>query len=150
MARKLTVDRDAVLEMLREGRSTRQVAEHFGVTRQAIDLHRRDFISQGLLDGRRAGRPTAAARVPRTPSAPPQGPAPPASLDDLIEVAIRAFTALRELPQVQAELNRCRQERDAALAQIEALHGALATRQNQEQRWHMAQSGDLPDSSLPR
>ena len=44
MARKATVDVEMVARMLRDGQSTQAVAEHFGVSRQAIDLHRRKFI----------------------------------------------------------------------------------------------------------
>ena len=49
MTRKAVVDRDTILNMLREGKTTQNIAEKYGVSRQAIDLHRRDYIKKGLL-----------------------------------------------------------------------------------------------------
>ena len=68
MARKAIVDRDIVLICLREGKTTQYIAEQFGVNRQAIDLHRRDFISRGLLPNQRAARGKRAA-LPALPRA---------------------------------------------------------------------------------
>jgi len=56
MARKAIVDRDLVLTWLREGKTTEYIAEQYSVSRQAIDLHRRDFISRGLLPDQRAAQ----------------------------------------------------------------------------------------------
>lgn len=49
MARKAIVNKDTVLRMLREGETTQRIAEGFNVSRQAIDLYRKDFIGKGLL-----------------------------------------------------------------------------------------------------
>ena len=49
MARKAIVDRPAVLEMLKEGKTSQAIADRFGVSRQAIDLYRKQFTREGLL-----------------------------------------------------------------------------------------------------
>ena len=56
MARKAIVDKEIVLSMLKEGVTTQGVAEKYNVSRQAIDLYRKDFIKKGLLPDRRAAR----------------------------------------------------------------------------------------------
>ena len=49
MARKAIVDRNTVLQLLKEGKTSQTIATQFGVSRQAIDLHRKEFIRTGLL-----------------------------------------------------------------------------------------------------
>ena len=142
--------------MLQEGRSTQVVAEHFGVSRQAIDLHRRDFISRRLLRNERAPRrprstpaaatPTAhvaAAEAPAiaAPAPPPQG-ATAASLEDLIELVIRAVSALRRLPELEAELEASHRNHQKALEELESLRAEAQKRRDQELRWRLAQHGE--------
>ena len=50
------VDSEQVLKLLREGSTPTEIAEGFRVTRQAIDLYRRKFIRQNLLDKMRVAR----------------------------------------------------------------------------------------------
>ena len=159
MARKPVVSREEVLRMLQEGRSTQVVAEHFGVSRQAIDLHRRDFIQRGLLTNERAARrprttPAAAARTTSAPApqapatdrrqAPPAAPPTTVSLDDLIELVIRAVSALRRLPELEAELNMSRREHSKALEELDRLRTDTQRRQDQELRWRLVQNGQQP------
>ena len=66
MARKTTVDVGKVMQMLREGKTTKEVAGSFGVSRQAIDLHRRRFIADGQLEEKRATRVSALSYVFKT------------------------------------------------------------------------------------
>lgn len=138
--------------MLQEGRSTQVVAEQFGVSRQAIDLHRRDFISRGILRNERAARtarstpaadaPAAATEPPavHTPSI-PQHVATTASLDDLIDLVINAVSALRRLPELEAELDRSHHDYQKAVEELERLRGEARSREDQELRWRLAQNG---------
>ena len=59
MARKAIVDRNIVLQLLKEGKTSQSIAAQFGVSRQAIDLHRKEFIRTGLLPGSGAPLPVA-------------------------------------------------------------------------------------------
>lgn len=144
MARKPIVDRDIVLRMLQEGSSTQQVAERFGVSRQAVDLHRKDFISQGLLTNVRA------ARKPRTTSSlsdttPAEVPSQsttssvPASIDELIELMITAFTALKRVPELEVQLEQYKDAYKRTLKEVERLGKEAEKRQDQEQRWNLSQ-----------
>ena len=53
------VDSEQVLKLLREGSTPTEIAAGFRVTRQAIDLYRRRFIRQNLLDKMRVTRKRA-------------------------------------------------------------------------------------------
>ncbi len=170
MARKPIVDRDIVLRMLQEGSSTQQVAERFGVSRQAVDLHRKDFITRGLLKNERAARKpkstslfsdTTPVEVPTQSTAstvpadiPPQSttssaPAdtPPqsttssaaASIDDLIELMITAFTALKRVPELEIQLEQYKDAYTRTLKEVERLGKEAEKRQDQEQRWNLSQ-----------
>ncbi len=151
MARKAIVDRDTVLQMLRDGQTTQRVADHFGVTRQAVDLHRKDFIARGLIPDQRAPRShgsvaALAAEAPPTQQTIPGVPAAPSPhdlaalpLDQLIDLAIDAFAALKKLPEVEAERDRYRQSYQAAATEIEGLKESEERRRTQEQRWFLAQ-----------
>ena len=140
--------------MLQEGRSTQVVAERFGVSRQAIDLHRRDFISRGILSNERAARTprsTPTAATPTPPAAATESPAvaaphpqrAPASvpLDDLIELVISAVSALRRLPELEAELDRSHRDCRKAVEELDRLRDEAQNRQDQELRWRLAQNG---------
>ena len=63
MARKAIVDRNTVLQLLKEGKTSQNIATQFGVSRQAIDLHRKEFIRTGLLQA--AGAPPLPVTTPR-------------------------------------------------------------------------------------
>ena len=141
MSRKATVDVDKVMQMLREGQSTQSVADHFGVSRQAIDLHRRKFIQSGQLVERRAPRRTvnfpelAEAGIKGSPhvsmpkpaetgtkgyqAAPTPGSAGTGkkgsevvSLDRLIELIVEAFDSLKQLPKLELEAELEKYKRD--------------------------------------
>ena len=142
--------------MLQEGRSTQVVAEHFGVSRQAIDLHRRDFISRRLLRNERAPRKrrsTPAAATPTAHVAAAEAPAiaapaaslraaATASLDDIIDLVIRAVSALRRLPELEAELERSRRDYQKAIQELDSLRAEAQKRRDQELRWRLAQHGE--------
>ena len=53
------VDSEQVLKLLREGSTPTEIAAGYSVTRQAIDLYRRKFIRQNLLDKMRVARKRA-------------------------------------------------------------------------------------------
>ena len=157
MARKPIVDRDIVLQMLQAGSSTQQVAERFGVSRQAVDLHRKDFITRGLLKNERAGRKprstslssdTTPAEVPpqfTTSSAPADTPpqfttsSGAASIDDLIELMITAFTALKRVPEMEIQLEQYKDAYKRTLKEVERLSKETEKRQDQELRWNLSQ-----------
>jgi tRNA/tmRNA/rRNA uracil-C5-methylase (TrmA/RlmC/RlmD family) len=127
--------------MLREGKTTQRIAEKFNVSRQAIDLHRRDFISKGLLANQRAARKTKA--LPQAPSRTTnptsnwqsQSSKDITSLDGQIDLMINAFDALKRLPQLEIELETYKQQYEKALSVIKSLNENEKTRLGQETRW---------------
>ncbi|MFC1948747.1 hypothetical protein ACFLW0_01035 [Chloroflexota bacterium] len=153
MARKAVVDKDVILNMLREGKTTQYIAEEFGVSRQAIDLHRRDFIKGGLIPDQRAGRVKKAVErtaPPRPASVSPEGSMPPqhavVSLDEQIDLIINAFSALKRLPELEAEFETYKRKYESAQQEIERLRDADKKRRDQENRWLLTQPGDTATS----
>ncbi|MBI2288499.1 MAG: helix-turn-helix domain-containing protein [Chloroflexi bacterium] len=134
MARKATVDKDVVLRMLREGESTYAVAKHFGVSRQAVDLHRKEFIQGGLLVDKRAPRKTLNS---------PMGDItevknyPAISLDRLVDLVIEAFNSLKKVPALEAELEKYRRSYQKANERIELLEKEVSKRKEQEDHWRL-------------
>jgi len=145
MARKAIVNKDAVLSMLREGETTQRIAEKFNVSRQAVDLHRRDFIERGLLPNERAPRtrkaPKEAAPEKQDPISHRQSPPSKdiVSLDEQIDLIIDAFNALKRLPQLEKEAERYKQEYENAVHEIELLKENERKRLDQESRWFLTQ-----------
>ena len=142
MARKAIVDKDRILTMLQEGKTTQFIAEMFGVSRQAIDLHRRNFINQGLLRDQRA------ERIKRTNKIGETREYPIGSLDDQIELIISAFSALKHLPEVEKELELYKRKYENATKEIEHLQEAESKRQEQEARWLLTQPGRDKEKSI--
>jgi transposase-like protein len=152
MARKAIVDRNIVLQLLKEGKTSQSIATQFGVSRQAIDLHRKEFIRSGLL-------PVAGtAPLPVTTSEPiPQITTPPVltkapspaitpqdvTLDQMIELTIRAFDALRRITELEAEVEKYRRDHDELVKQIEQLEEREKKRKEQEARWIHAQNPNI-------
>jgi len=140
MARKAIVDRATVLQMLKEGKSTRYVADHFGVSRQAIDLHRKDFIDQGLLSNIRAPRKTKtepstiAIQRDLKPQDVSRYP-----LDQLIDRVIEAFNSLKRIPELESELSKYRTLYENSKHEIESMRKESKLREDQEVRWYLAQ-----------
>ncbi|GEM_PF-662020 len=181
MARKPTVDVVQVMQMLIDGQSTQSVADHFGVSRQAIDLHRRKFIQSGQLVERRAPRralsspgPAGAETKSRSaetliksgPFVSIPGPADAGtgvyqavprpdiarrgtrgseavSLDRLIELIIEAFDSLKQVPKLEAELEKYKSDYMKAAEQIEILEKAVSKRNEQEERWKQVMRSDM-------
>ncbi len=145
MTRKAVVNKDVILNMLRVGETTQHIAEKFNVSRQAIDLHRKDFIVKGLLPDQRAIRtrkaPNVAIPQEQTPVSPGQ-PAPSTetvSLDKQIDHLINAFNALKRLPQLEEEVETYKQKYEKALHEIERLKETEKKRIDQESQWLNAQ-----------
>ncbi len=145
MARKAIVNKDIILSMLREGGSTQRIAEKFNVSRQAIDLHRRDFIEKGLLPNQRAVRKRKAPKESATKkqNLTSSKEFPPSkdvvSLDEQIDLIINAFNALKRLPQLEKEVETYKQEHENALHEIERLKENEKKRLEQENRWFLTQ-----------
>ncbi len=145
MARKTIVNKDVILSMLREGETTQRIAEKFNVSRQAIDLHRRDFIAKGLLPDQRAARTSKAPKKTATQRqnliSPKKSPLSKdkVSLDEQIDLIINAFNALKRLPQLEKEVKKYKQEYENALQEIEGLKGNEKKRLEQENRWLLTQ-----------
>jgi len=155
MARKAIVDRAAVLEMLKQGMTSQAIADRFGVSRQAIDLHRKQFTAAGLLvppqrhapapapaQGRAASREQRgeaqsqiSPAAPGSADMPPLSPIPSLSLDQLIDLIIQAFTALKRIPELEKEFAALRKSYEAALQQIQELNEREQKRREQELRW---------------
>ena len=160
MARKATVDREVVLQMLKEGKTSQAIANRFAVSRQAIDLYRKQFTAEGVLTitprqrlvyTRPTAKPVAENPpqvsetvvqnvIPETVT-PPAGPqkTPPVSLDQLEDAIIEAFTALRRTHELEAEIETLKKNYAAALQQIEQLKEREQKRRELEQRWLHAQ-----------
>ncbi|MBN1643776.1 MAG: hypothetical protein JW856_03015 [Dehalococcoidales bacterium] len=149
MARKATVDRNIVLQSLKEGKTSQSIASQFGVSRQAIDLYRKEFVRTGLLsEAKRTGAEKAEQEVPaeKHSIAAPQN----LSLDQMIELLIKAFSALKRLPELESEAAKYRCDYEKLLQQIEQLEQAEKKRKEQENRWAILQHHDTttgkPDS----
>lgn len=141
MARKATVNRDVALQMLREGKSTHAVAKHFGVSRQAIDLHRREFVQGGLLVDKRAPGKTAASKKGAETKVEGYSAI---SLDQLIDLVLEAFNSLKKVPELEAELEKYKRNYQKAAEQVEILENEVSKRKEQETRWLLAiQRGDV-------
>jgi uncharacterized membrane protein len=152
MARKAIVDKNTVLKLLKEGKSSQTIANQFGVSRQAIDLYRKEFTRTGIF-------PVASAAplpdiVPATENAPevqkavptpsPTSPAPQAvSLDQMIELSIKAFDALKRLPELEAEVAKYRADYENLAKQLEQMLEREKKRKEQETRWLYAQNPDI-------
>ena len=154
MARKAVVNKDVVLNMLKKGETTQFIAEKYGVSRQAIDLHRKDFISKGLLPDQRAARRKRVQREDTSVQRRAVSTREPAfvkhgtiSLDEHIELVISAFSALKRLPELETELETYKRRYEDALQKIERFEQALKKRDEQERRWILAQ-GNI-DLSTP-
>jgi hypothetical protein len=153
MARKAIVDRNIVLQFLKEGKTSQSIAVQFGVSRQAIDLYRKEFLRTGLLQRGPAPLPVpASAPAPQinTPpvSANPVSPAPllqphDVSLDQMIELMINAFDALKRIPELEAEVEKYRRDYDRLIKQIEQLEEREKKRKEQETRWIHAQNPNI-------
>ena len=145
MARKAIVNKDIILSMLREGGTTQSIAEKFNVSRQAIDLHRRDFIEKGLLPNQRAVRTRKAPRQATTQkqdlisSKQFSSSQDRVSLDGQIDLIINAFNALKRLPQLEKEVETYKQEYENAVHEIERLKDNEQKRLDQESRWLLTQ-----------
>ena len=146
MARKAIVDKEIILNMLKEGRTTQFIAEKYGVSRQAIDLHRREFIRKGLLPDQRAARvkrkqrgDTSVERRSVLTREPEFVKHDTISLDEHIDLVISAFSALKRLPELETELDTYKLRYEEALQKIERFEQALKKRDEQERRWILAQ-----------
>ena len=135
MARKATVDRDIALRMLRDGQSTNAVADYFGVSRQAIDLHRKEFIQGGLLVDRRA--PRKATVLKDNDEIKAKGYTA-VSLDRLVDLVIEAFNSLKQVPELEKELEKYKRDCQKASERIELLEKEVSKRKEQESRWRLA------------
>lgn len=157
MARKAIVDKEIILDMLRAGETTQHVAERFNVSRQAIDLHRKAFIHQGLIPDRRANRSTEktepgkrngedpeeyeikserqAILLEDKPSQTGKTVEDTISLDNQIDLMISAFSALKKLPALEQEIENVKRENEKARREIERLKAQERKRLEQENRW---------------
>ena len=164
MARKAIVDKEKILDLLNKGETTQKIAEKFKVSRQAIDLHRKEFISKGLLPDKRAVRrrkekPTFINSIKKNEydnprekqsaimhSKPTQSESA-VSLDAQIDLMISAFNALKQLPFVEKELDTLKQENERIKQEIERLTNRQRKRMEQEDRWMLIKPEDIPDPS---
>jgi hypothetical protein len=157
MARKAIVDRNIVLQLLKEGKTSQSIAAQFGVSRQAIDLHRKEFTRTGLLPGSAAPLPVATlAPLLITTPVPPISASTVSSnrlshsiephdvsLDQMIDLIIRAFDALNRIPELEAEMEKYRREYDGLNNKIQQLEEREKKRKEQETRWIHAQNPDV-------
>lgn len=143
----------------REGKTSQTIASQYGVSRQAIDLYRKQFVNSGLLPETRPAKPVTAAE-PRvgiqdtyhhTPEPVPEPKPPPystttntalptLSLDQMVDLIIQAFSALKRVPELKAEIAKIRKNYESVLQQVEQLQIREQKRKEQEARWIHAQS----------
>ena len=152
MARKAMVDREKVLQLLREGQTSQSIAGQFGVSRQAIDLHRKEFLRTGALDARvmRQPAPTVTRQSPPPLAAAPAPRKTPkaatVSLDQMIDLLIQSFAAMKKLPELELEVNKLKQQYETALAQLAQMEEREKKRLEQEARWREAQTTTNPNT----
>jgi hypothetical protein len=163
MARKAIVDKEIILDLLKKGETTQRIAERFKVSRQAIDLHRKKFIKKGLLPDKRAARnrkdsveipiysndfKTENITVEQPGFVKTQTPRQESieSLDAQIDLIIKAFNALKRLTVLEKELDTLKQENEAAKLEIERLKAQENKRLEQEKRWMLINTEDMPGS----
>ena len=151
MARKALVDRNIVLQLLKEGKTSQSIATQFGVSRQAIDLYLKEFVRTGFLPSSTAALPVS-TQLPVTPSdnslihpkpLPHSIEPHDVSLDQMIELIIKAFDALKHIPELEAEVTKYRSEYNGLITQIEQLEEREKKRKEQETRWIHAQNPDI-------
>jgi len=151
MARKVIVDRNTVLQLLKEGKTSQSIASQFGVSRQAIDLHRKEFIRTGLLPAAGTAPLSITTSMPIPSTATPLNsfkqivttPKPQEiSLDQMIDLFIKAFDALKRLPELEDEVVKFRNEHEGLLQQIAQLEEREQKRKEQETRWLQTQNQD--------
>jgi len=65
------------------------------------------------------------------------------SLDQMIELMIKAFDALKRIPELEAEVAKYRRDYDELIKQIEQLEEREKKRKEQETRWLHAQNPDI-------
>ncbi len=155
MARKAIVDRGIVLQLLQEGQTSKAIAERFGVSRQAIDLYRKQLSGSILPETRvtnpvMSGEPKSSLTYQHTPGPPPESKrtpystgnaqTPSLSLDELVDLVIQAFSALKRVNELEMEISNLRKSYDALLQQVEQLQAREQKRKEQEARWIHAQS----------
>ena len=163
MARKAIVDKEIILDLLKKGETTQRIAERFKVSRQAIDLHRKEFIKKELLPDKRAARnrkdsveipiyskdfETENITVEQPGFVKTQTPRQESieSLDAQIDLIIKAFNALKRLTILEKELDTLKQENEAAKLEIERLKAQENKRLEQEKRWMLINTEDMPGS----
>jgi hypothetical protein len=146
VARKAIVDRNVVLQLLKEGKTSQSIASQFGVSRQAIDLYRKEFVHAGLLQGSAAPLPSIttfpAATLPVSPEPAPAITLHDVSLDQMIDLMIKAFDALKHEPELEAEVTKYRRDYESLLKKIEQLEEGEKKRKEQETRWIQSQNPD--------
>ncbi len=152
MARKAIVDKDIILEKLKQGETTQRIAESYGVSRQAIDLHRKDFISRGLLEDKRAARKkkdeyrSTSQSVSREGKQPelireaPRKTIDTMTLNDQIDLLISAFSALKRVSQLEQDLTTYKRENERIARELSRLRELERKRIEQENRWMLIQN----------
>ncbi|MBN2076461.1 MAG: hypothetical protein JW762_13010 [Dehalococcoidales bacterium] len=163
MARKAIVDKEIILDLLKKGETTQRIAERFKVSRQAIDLHRKEFINNGLLPDKRAtrtrnetvvissyekgiGNENIVVQQPVLMKQQTSQQETLESLDTQIDLIINAFNALKRLTVLEKELDTLKQENEAARLEIERLKAQENKRLDQEKRWMLINTDDMPGS----
>ena len=145
MARKAIVNRNVVLQLLKEGKTSQSIASQFGVSRQAIDLYRKEFVRAGLLQGSAAPLPPVTSPAIIMSVSPKQKPAITShdvSFDQMIDLMIKAFDALKHAPELETEVAKYRRDYEGLLKKIEQLEESEKKRQEQETRWIQSQNTD--------
>lgn len=152
MARKAVVDKEVILEKLRLGETTQRIAESFGVSRQAIDLHRKDLINKGFLEDKRAVRrkkpdyqvsPQSSKQDVNQPELIkeiPRKTIDTMTLDDQIDLLINAFSALKRVSQIERDLNTYKRENERISKELSRLKEIERKRIEQENRWMLLQN----------
>lgn len=95
------VNKGEALEMLRNGTTQTEVANHFGVTRQAITPLVRELESNDI------------AVVKHTAGRKPSSDVKSYTFEDMIDINIKALEALSKVPALEKEIERLNRENEA-------------------------------------
>jgi len=128
-------DEQQILELLQqpERPTDEEIAGQVGCSREWVRQKRHDFEKRNLIEPRPAKR--RGIKVVAVSEL---------SLDGTIDLIIKAFSALKQLPELLAELDKYKRGYSNALEQLALYEKDSKKRQGQEMTFKLAQQGNIP------
>ncbi len=135
------IDKELALRMMIEGEGDRSIAEHFGTSRQAVNLLRKSLVHEGRLQPRAGmqeaqtrgqkpwSQPQANNSLPpdtgaEVPKAAGNSQAEP-SYEQVTRWVVRVVTEAAEAAKLRQDLSDCRAQTADLQAQMHLLRGQL-------------------------